>query len=436
MTNKVFIQIFFFAFTIGFVLNPGSGFIQASEQRAKELNHNSTLNDYLEYAALNNPGLKAAFNRWQAALEKIPQMRSLPDPKLNFGYFIREVETRVGPQQGKVGIMQVFPWFGKLKLKGNAAAEMANAQRQIYQKAKLNLFYRVKGAYYEYYYITKALSVIEGNIQLLEYLEGAVRSKYSTGMESHATLIKVQVELEKLQDWYRTMKDMVRPVTAKLNAALNRSPRAPLPAPQSIIKKDFSMDYTNLVTLLKEKNPDLMALDSMAIKEKIGVKLAKKNYYPNFSLGLDYMFTGQATMPGVSESGKDPLVAMLSINLPIKYKKYKASVREAKARQDSVRMQKEEKTNNLISHLEMIFYKVNDSMRKISLYKDSLIPKAKQAFEVTQSAFEAGKVDFLNLIDSQRILLGFELAYERSLTNYNQRIAELEMLVGQNLTKN
>ena len=281
------------------------------------LTKDSPLSDYLAYAAMNNPGLAGAFHRWQAALERVPQVRALPDPKLNFSYFIREVETRVGPQQAKVGIMQMFPWFGKLKLKGNAALEMANAQKQTYEKVKLNLFYQVKDAYYEYYYISKALSVIQENIQLLEYLEGAIRTKYSTGKASHANLIKVQVELDKLLDWHNTTKDMVRPVTAKLNSALNRPFSEFLPVPTNIASTTLILDLPQIITLLKENNPDLKALDNMTSKEEITVKLARKNYYPNFSIGLDYIFTGNAMMPGVVDSGKDPLVAMLSINLPI-----------------------------------------------------------------------------------------------------------------------
>jgi outer membrane protein TolC len=121
---------------------------------------------------------------------------------------------------------------------------------------------------------------------------------------------------------------------------------------------------------------------------------------------------------------------MMTINLPIRFKKIKASIREGRARFNSVIKEKEEKENNLLAQLEMIYYKFRDSGRKMALYKDALIPKAKQALEVTQAAFEAGKVDFLNLIDSQRTLLGFELAYERVLATHSQRLAELEMLVG------
>jgi outer membrane protein TolC len=396
----------------------------------KKLTETSNLNDYLAYAALNNPGLKAAFNRWQAALERIPQVRSLPDPRFTFAYFINEVETRVGPQQQKVGIMQMFPWFGKLKLQGNAAAEAANAGKQEYEKIKLNLFYRVKNAYYEYYYMTRAISVIKENANLLEYLESVVRTKYRTGKAAYADLIKVQVELDKLQDWLKSTEELVSPVIAQLNSALNRPIGEPLPVPGKIRERISPIDYSQLVDRLKNNNPELKAIDHLASKEKIGIKLAKKNYFPDFSIGLDYVLTGNTIMPGVADSGKDPLLAMMTINLPIRFKKIKASIREARARLNSVLNEKEEKENNLLAHLEMIYYQFRDSGRKLALYKDALIPKAKQALEVTQAAFEAGKVDFLNLIDSQRTLLGFELAYERALATHAQRLAELEMVVG------
>jgi len=111
-----------------------------------ELTASATLPDYLAYAALNNPQLEAAFNRWKAALENVPQARTLPDPRFNYRYFIQEVETRVGPQMQGFGIGQLFPWFGKLTLRGEAALEAANAVQQQYEAAKLKLFDDVKQA--------------------------------------------------------------------------------------------------------------------------------------------------------------------------------------------------------------------------------------------------------------------------------------------------
>ena len=108
------------------------------------LDESAGLDRFLAYAALNNPGLEAAFNQWKAAVERVPQVRALPDPRFTYRYFIREVETRVGPQKQAFGLTQTFPWFGKLALRGDVAAEAARAAQQRYENEKLRLFYEVR----------------------------------------------------------------------------------------------------------------------------------------------------------------------------------------------------------------------------------------------------------------------------------------------------
>jgi cobalt-zinc-cadmium efflux system outer membrane protein len=99
-----------------------------------------TLQDYLRYAALNNAGLEAAFEQWKAAVEQIPQAKALPDPRFNYGYFIEEVETRVGPQRQKFDIMQTFPWFGTIEARTDQATATAKAAHKLYMAKRLELF--------------------------------------------------------------------------------------------------------------------------------------------------------------------------------------------------------------------------------------------------------------------------------------------------------
>ncbi len=405
-----------------------------NERQPLPLTETSTLEDYLAYAALNNPGLKAAFNRWQAALERIPQVRALPDPRLTFSYFIQEVETRVGPQRQKVGLMQSFPWFGKLKLQGDTAFKMANAARQQYENLKLQLFYRVKEAYYEYYYLARAQMVSDEHVQLLKYLEGVMRTRYQVGLALHADLIRIQVELDRLNERWESVRDLLQPIRARLNAALNRPLEKPIPTPDRIPPLTLRFSREQLIGLLKANSPQLKALDHQAAAAQVGVKLAKKNFWPDFSLGLDYIITDETDMSGVPESGKDPIMAMVSIQLPLWHKKNRAAVNEADARYRAARMQREERQNDLLSRLDMVYYRFRDSRRQVELYRDALLPRARQSHGVSQSAFESGKVDFLNYIDSLRTLLTFELAYERAQANSAQRLAELEMLVGTELS--
>jgi len=394
------------------------------------LTEDSTLSDYLAYAALNNPGLEAAFNRWKAALERVPQVRSLPDPRFNYAYFIREVETRVGPQEHKVGIAQMFPWFGKLELMQDVALEAANAERQRYEAAKLRLFYQVKTAYYEFYYLGRAIAITEENVQLMTYLEAVARTKYKVGAPTYAAVVKAQVELGKLEDKLRALRDFAEPVTAQLNAALNRPSDASLPLPTAISEEQVVLSEDQLLSWLKERNPELKAIDSIAAKERAAADLARKDFFPDITVGVDYIETDSARMAGTPDSGKDPVVGMISVNLPIWRDKYRAAEREARARQEASLKERSNRENSLVASLEMALYGFRDAERKIDLYRDTLMPKAKQSLKVTQQAYEAGTTDFLDVIDAQRALLEFELSYERALVNRAQRLAEIEMLVG------
>ena len=114
-------------------------------------------------AAENNPGLKAKFNDYMAAMEKVPQVGTLPDPQFAFGYFIVPIETRTGPQRATFGLKQAFPWFGSLEAKRDAASNMASSMYEVFENSKSNLFFEVKTSYYNYYFTEKAIEYIQEN---------------------------------------------------------------------------------------------------------------------------------------------------------------------------------------------------------------------------------------------------------------------------------
>jgi len=410
-----------------------------------QLTEDSTLSDYLHYAALNNPGLEAAFNRWKAALEKVPQARSLDDPKFTYAYYIKEVETRAGPQRHKFELSQMFPWFGKLDARGDIALEAANTERQRYESEKLRLFFEVKDAYYEYYYLSRSVAITEEHKRLITYLESVARTNYSSGITSYGDLIKAQVELGKFEDRVLTLRDLRSPLTAKLNETLNRPFNYTLPYPQSIPEEKATFTDDRLVTWLRESNPDLKAIDFTIAQEKAAIDLAKKNYFPDLTLGVEYINTNPALeppanpetgeVPRVKDDGKDPVIAKFAINLPIWYNKYRAGEKEARLRHVAAISERRDRENSLLVDLKMELYNFRDAERKIDLYRDTLLPKTRQAFTVIQKAFTAGKTDFLDVVDAERTLLEFELSYERALTNRAQHLAKLEMLIGKELPR-
>ena len=394
------------------------------------LDENSSLPDYLQYAALNNAGLEAAFKRWEAALERIPQAEGLPDPRFTYAYFVEEVETRVGPQKQKFGIMQMFPWFGKLRLRGDAAAEAAAASGQVYQRAKLRLFFHVKAAYHEYWYLAQAIAVTKAHIKLVTTLESVARTRLKTGTAPHSAVIQAQVELGKLDDRLRTLELLRDPIVAKLNAALNRPTQFPLPWPRSLPEIAVAFTDEQAVQWLAGSNPELRRLDHLVQKEEAGTELAKKRYYPDITLGVNYVDTDDALNPGMAGSGKDPVMAMVSINLPIWYGKYHAAEREARFRKAAAEEERDDTGKRLAADLELALYHFRDAERKIDLYGDALVPKAEQSIQVTRQGFEAGSTGFIALLDAQRLLLEFQLAHRRAQADRGQRVAEIEMLAG------
>lgn len=393
-----------------------------------ELSESSGLSDYLKYAALNNPGLEASFNRFKAAIERITQAKSLPDPKFTYQYFIDEVETRVGAQRESFNISQMFPWFGKLELEGDIATQAASSARQDYEAVKLKLFYDVKNTYYEYYYLSKAIETTSENVVLMKHLEGIARIRFKTAIGSHPDVIRAQVELGKLDDQHQALLEMRSPIAARLNAALNRPVGAGIPWPKQIELEDISLEDELLLAELIQRNPQLKALEFEIAKNRENIELAKKNYFPDITVGIGIVKTDNSTVSSPRDNGKDPVIGMVTVNVPIWWEKYAASVREAKAKYSSSVQLKTARINSLSSELKMSLYRFKDAGRKIALYRDTLLPKARESLKVTEATYRAGG-SFNDLVDAQRILLEFALAYERALADHAQSLARLEMLV-------
>ncbi len=417
------------------LLQAGALFGTAAQGEAgqEELPQEAGLQDYKRYAALNNPGLEAAFNRWRAAVERIPQVTALPDPRFTYRYYIDEVETRVGPQEQSFSVAQMFPWFGKLKLRGDVATEAAFAAQQRYEAAKLNLFYRIADAYYEYYYLARAIAVVERMRDLMERLEGVARSRYKVGAAGYPAIIRAQVEIGKLEDRLRTLTDLRGPIVARLNAALNRPMAAPLPWPQTVPQTQIAASDEEVLAWLAEASPELTALDHEVARQGYRMALAAKDYYPDVTLGLTYIDTGSALMPSTPDDSKDPLIAMVSVNVPLWRQKYRAAKREAAAKHRSALRIRGDRTNLLSAKAKMVLFKLRDAERKVDLFRDTLLPKARQSLNATETAFSAGKGTFLDLVDSERVLLEFALSHERALADRAQRLEELEMLVGRRM---
>jgi len=407
-------------------------FAREADANSTDANAPVTLPDYLRLAALNNAGLKAAFEEWKAAVEQVPQARALPDPRFTYAYYIQEIETRVGPQKNRLGIMQLFPWFGEIEARADAAAAAAKAARQRYEAAKLKLFFQVKDAFHEYVYLASAVQIAKDNLELIKHFEEVARTKYIAAAAGHPDVIRAQMELAKLEDHVKTLEDLRNPIVARLNAVLNRADFTMLAWPRRQEFQHTPVQRSRVIAILKAQNPQLQELDFEVQSSRSALEAAKKKFYPNMGVGVDWIDTGDRS--GVRDGGTDAVILMFTMDLPIWRKSYKAAEMQAEANVRKARQQRIETENTILARTERVLYDFEDSSRKVGLYADVLVPKAKELLSVSETAYKGGTVDFLSLIDAQRMLLGYQLNYERSVTDNLQRLAELEMLAGTELS--
>ncbi|MBN2131710.1 MAG: TolC family protein, partial [Sedimentisphaerales bacterium] len=337
------------------------GSVSWAEGSAGDANDLEMLPDYLRYAALHNSGLQAAFEEWKAQLQQVLQAKALPDPRFTYSYFIQEVETRVGPQRQRVSVTQVFPWFGTIEARTDAAAAAAKAAQKRYEAKKLQLFYDVKDTFCEYVYLQRAIEIARDDLDLVRHFEEVVRNKYVTATAGHPDIIRAQVELATLDDKLKTLEELQTPIVARLNAVLNRPNASTLPWPKQRLASPADVDRAELFAVLRQQNPELQAMDFDIESARSRIELAKKRFYPDLGLGVDWIDTGDAIMPGVADSGKDPVILMFSMNLPIWRKSYGAAELQARAAARRVSHQKQDMENGLIARTERVLYDYEDS---------------------------------------------------------------------------
>jgi len=389
-----------------------------------------TVRDFLGFAVAHNQGISAAYLAWQADRERVPQATALPDPGFSFTEYLAAVETRVGPQERAFALTQTFPWFGKLNLAGRIAEERASASAAKVAAVFLRVAYRVKKAYFDLAHLGRSTAIAAEHLDLVTRLEEAARARYATGAGSYADVIKAQVELGLLTDHLAELRDRYRPLAAELNAALGRPAGAPVPWPTDLSVTGLSLDEGELLRRLPVENPELVGLHHQTQRFEQARKLAGKQGYPDFTLGLNYIQTRQIDRDGIPDNGKDPLLATLSINLPLWRGKYRAAEKEAAGNHLAAHSERQDRESSLTAALEREMFRYRDALRKLDLYGDTLLPKGRQALRATTAAYETGKASFLELVDAQRLLREFELSRARAAADLNIHLAEIERLVG------
>ncbi|RMH05467.1 MAG: TolC family protein [Planctomycetota bacterium] len=384
------------------------------------------------YAQEHNPGLRAALQDWRQALEVVPAAASLPDPRLSLAFSPRPVETRNGPAWGRLGLHQAFPWFGSLDDEAARAFAAAEAAREAWETARNRVRAELAEAWFEYAWLAEATEITRGNLDLLRHLEAVSRTLYETGEGSQADLIRAQVEIGRLEDRLKTLEDLRRPLSARIRAVLGRPGSEPLPWPTAALPDAADLGRADeLAAGLAATNPELRALAFRIEAARRGVRLAEKDFYPDFVLGAEWTWIGPSA--GASDSGDDALGLSFGLDLPFRRARLRAQEAGARAGLAAAERRLDDRRNQLQAGLEMALYRHRDAARRVALYRQGLIAKSEESFQSTLAAYQTALAPFDAVIDAARLLLEFQLAAVRAEADRAQAAAELERITGRQL---
>jgi len=443
--------------------------------------YSQTLDDYLKIAAENNSGLKSKFYSYQASLEKINQVGSLPDPQLTFGYFIEPMERYMGKQVADISLMQMFPWFGTLGAAEEEAALMAKAKFETFNDAKSMLFFEVKSTWYELYLLQEEIKITEENLEILQTLEklsinrlrsggtsqtgsskssamkseqfsassnvmsGMIMSNQSSSsmptsgkssmssmsaMSSDNSMIdvlRVQLEINELQNKLELLHDSMKSLMVRFNNLLNRSEDEFVNIPDTLLPSQLPADKTEIASSIRSQNPMIRMLQK---EEKAFVaqeEMNKKMSYPMIGLGLQYSIFQQRS--GSLMEPNNMVMPMATISIPLWRGKYDGAIEESKIKQKEISQLRLETSNQLISSYENVIKNFNDAERRMTLYQKQR-DIAQQTLDLLIVKYSTSGTQFEEVLRIQQQLIDFQFKSIKAVVDQNLSVAMIDRLIG------
>lgn len=391
------------------------------------------LGDYLDWSREHSPRLEGQAARADVLRAQADGAGALPRLRLAWGEMIVPVETRVGPQQRVLSISQSLPWFGTLGAREAGLAAAATAADDELRDLRWQVARDVRSAWYELAHLTGQIAIVSRNLALARQVEAVARTRYESGEAAYSAVLEAQMEIGRLESHRASLHDRRSPVTARLNAAAGLPPGTP-PPPDPRLPDDLATAVlparADLDNALRLGNPALASMRNMAESRRLGVAAADKRAYPDLTLGVDYIVTGSAAAPDVPDSGKDPVIARVALNIPLWGGQAGAERRAATGMLRAAREDLSDARLALTARLADAVYAWHDAGRNLELYGQTLLPRSAQNLTVTTAAYESGQVRFDRLLDVHQEHLGLELAELRARTERVLALNDLAALLG------
>ncbi len=442
---------------------------------------------YLEIAAKNNPTVLQKFAEYNASLQKVPQVGSLPDPELSAGVFLSPMELVGGKQVADIRLMQMFPWFGVLKNAKDEMSLMAKAKYETFRDAKLQVFYDVQRTWYELNKIRQNIRVSENNIELLRTIEklaitrfkaapsanvaassgkplssgssqnassgssgmnsmtgntgnllGTVPNQASSSMPGNSMgssgngngltdVYRIQIEIGDLQNNINILNYQLLTTEAQFNSYLNRPQAAIVSLPASMNLENMDPSFISISDSIQKNNPMLNMLQLEQKSLEARRQMVTKMSFPMVGLGLNYSVINKNEMSSSTMNGKDMVMPMVTATLPIYRKKYKA-MREETDFQISANLQNFKATaNSLQNEYYQAMQLFQDAKRRLQLYADQY-QLASKTLEIMITSFGSSGTSLTDILRIRQQTLDYGYKQVEAVADYNTSVAWMKRL--------
>jgi outer membrane protein TolC len=413
----------------------GSWFAGYSQQ------YPDSLLQYLEIAAKNNPTVLQKFSEYQAALQKVPQVGSLSDPELSIGVFLKPMELVSGNQVADIRLMQMFPWFGVLKNAKDEMSLMANAKFELFRDTKLQVYYDVYRTWYELFKIRNEINISEKNIEILKIIErlALVRFKSATSGTNEtssstnyglADLYRIQIETGELENNIALLKNQEESIIARFNSYINRSPVAPVFVNETLAADSLGLSLIFISDSILAKNPMLSMLEFERQSIEARKKLVSRMGYPMVGLGLNYTLINKTNsgMATPEMNGKDMVMPMVTVTLPVYRKKYNAMAKEADLLKDATSQNYQAEAYSLQTEYYQAVQLYKDAQRRVKLYENQY-QLASKSFDLILKNFSTSSSELTDVLRIRQQTLDYELKQVEAVADLNTAIAWLKRLM-------
>jgi len=365
-------------------------------------------------ALTNNPKIQKFELQYNIASEKVNEVNVIPNTEFGVGYFVSEPETRTGAQRFKVSAKQMLPWFGTITSRENYVSSLADAKYEDIVIAKRKLIASVSQSYYNLYENKAKQEVLTENIKLLESYETLSLTSVEVGKTSAVDVLRLKMRQNEMQQLKDVLSQQFLSEQTNLNNILNRENDVTVTVADSLMMplEDFEITTGNLGL-----HPELLKYDKLYQSIELSELLNQKESSPMIGFGLDYINVSERPGMNFSDNGKDIVMPMVSLSIPIFNKKYKSQTKQNELEKQEITVQKQERLNTLET---LLIKAVNNRISARISYDTQTknLKQAKNAEDILIKIYETGTIDFNDVLDIQELQLKFQVNQIESVKTF------------------